>query len=266
MTGIFAYEFMQRALAAGLIVGVVAPTIGLFLTVRRYSMISDTLSHVALAGVALGLLVGVHPAVGALFATLGAALVIERIRQSGSYSGDSLLALILNGSLALAVVVMGITKSFNAGVLGYLFGNIVTVSPADLALIAISGAVALAAVILLYKELFYVSSDEEVAAAQGLNVGLLNFVLVATAALVISASMRVVGVLLIGALMVIPVLAAMNVARSFLGALAVAVVFSVLSVLIGLVGSFELNLASGGTIVLVSMVFFASSFAFKRTG
>lgn len=265
MIAIFGYEFMRRALMAGVIVGIVAPTIGLFLTVRRYSLISDTLSHVALAGVALGVLFGINPSLGALITTVLAAVLIERIRQSGRYSGESLLALILYGSLAVAVVTMGVTRSFNAGVLGYLFGNIVTVSPTDLVLIAVSGAAALSIAAVFYKEFFYVASDEEAARAQGLPVWLLNFALAATAALVVSASMRVVGVLLIGALMVIPVLAAMNVARSFRGALVYAMLFSLFSVVAGLIISFFLNVASGGTIVIIAMSIFALTALLKQT-
>jgi zinc transport system permease protein len=263
MLDFLSYGFMQRALLAGMLVAVVAPTVGLFLTVRRYSLIADTLSHVALAGVALGALVGLHPVLAAALATLAGALLVERLRQRENASGEALLALLLYVSLAAAVVAFGASRSFDGGLLGYLFGSLLTVDASDLWLIGLTGAAALATVALAFKELFYVSTDEDVAAAQGLPVRALNLLLVAVTALVVSAAMRVVGVLLIGALMVIPVLTGMRLARSFRGTLVVAVAASMLSVLIGLLLSFRFDLAAGGAVVLTSGAVFLLSLLAK---
>lgn len=256
MLDFFAYDFMQRALVAGLLIGATAPLLGLFLTVRRQALIADTLAHASLAGVALGLLFGLDPLLTAGVVAIVASLFIERLRSLGWFSGDSLLALILSGSLAFAVVGMSAAHKFNTSVLQYLFGGITTVSSTDLWLIGIVAVGVFVITILLFKEFFLLSFDEDIAKAQGLRTAWLNTLLALMTAVTVAVGMRVVGVLLMGALMVIPVLAAMRLNLSFKLTSVAAMLISLSSVTIGLMLSYVYDLAAGGTIVLVAIGMF----------
>ncbi len=250
------YDFMRRALLAGFMIGAVAPLLGMFLTVRRQALIADTLAHASLAGVALGFLLGLDPLLVAGVVAVIAALLIERLRTLNWFTGDSLLALILSGSLAFAVVAMSAAHKFNAGVLQYLFGGITTVSTQDLWLIGGVTVLTLGVCVLLFKEFFLLSFDEDIARANGLRTGLLNTLLALMTALTVAIGMRIVGVLLMGALMVIPVLAAMRLGLSFRATSLAAMTISLISVLFGLLLSYAYDLAAGGAIVLVAIGIF----------
>lgn len=266
MIEIFQYDFMVRAFEAGIAIGVVAPLIGMFLVVRRYSLMADTLAHVSLAGVAIGLLFKINPIISAVGLSLAASIGIEHLRNSRKIFGESVLALFLSGSLAVAVIILSLAKGFNANLFSYLFGSISTVSPFDLWVTIGLAVTVFLTVCLLYKELFFVSFDTELARANGLPVKRLNLVIVMLAAIAVSLSIRIVGVLLIGALMVIPVIAAMQYGKGFRTTLLLSVFFSLLSVLSGLFISYYLGLASGGTIVVVALAIFLISLLFaKRT-
>jgi zinc transport system permease protein len=259
MPEILQYGFMQRALLAGAMIAVIAPVIGVFLVLRRLSLIADTLAHVALAGVAVGLLVGAYPVAGALVASLLGAVGIERLRSAGRLSGETALAIFLAGGLAVAVVVIGLAGGFNVGLFSYLFGAITTVQPRDLWTIAVLGFVVLATVALLYKELFAITFDEEGARVQGLPVGRLNLLLTALAAVTVVVAMRVVGILLTGALIVLPAATALRLARSFRSTLGVAVLCSLLTVLLGITAAFYLDIPASGAIVLGGILLFAAA-------
>ncbi len=253
---IFQYGFMIRGLEAGIIVALIAPLIGIFLVLRRYSLIADTLAHVSLAGIALGLILGLNPVYTAIGVTTVSSMGIERLRTSKKIYGESALALFLSGSLALAVVLLGLAKGFNTNLLNYLFGSIVTVTEGDVHIIAILAASVSFLLFLFYKELIYISFDEESAKAGGIPTRFINFLLIALAALVVSISIPIVGVLLISALMVIPVVTALQFKKGFAKTILYAEIISVLSVIFGIIFSFYFNLATGGTIVLVMLAVF----------
>jgi len=259
MPEIFQYGFMLRALAAGLMIGTIAPTIGVFLVLRRLSLIADTLAHVALAGVALALLTGIHPAVGALGVALIGAVGVERLRVSGRLYGEAALAIFLSGGLALAVVLIGLGGGFTVDVFSYLFGSITVVQPRDLWVILLLGMVVLGTVVLLYKELFAITFDEEAARVQGVPVDSLNLLVTVLVATTVVVAMRVVGVLLTSALIVIPAATALRLARNFRSALLIAVLAALAAVVVGIVLSFYLNIAAGGAIVASAIILFAAS-------
>lgn len=259
MPEIFQYGFMVRALAAGLMIGTIAPTIGVFLVLRRLSLIADTLAHVALAGVALALLTGIHPAAGALGVALIGAVGVERLRVSGRLYGEAALAIFLSGGLALAVVLIGLAGGFTVDVFSYLFGSITVVQPRDLWIILALGMVVLGTVALLYKELFAITFDEEAAKVQGVPVDHLNLLITVLVATTVVVAMRVVGVLLTSALIVIPAATSLRLARDFRSALLIAVVAALVSVVAGIVFAFYLNIAAGGAIVACAIVLFAAS-------
>lgn len=264
MPEIFELDFMVRAFGAGLLVAVIVPLIGVFLVVRRYSLMADTLAHVSLVGVAIGLLTKTHPVASAVIASTVAAVLIERLRGVKKIFAESILALFLSGSLAIAVVIISLARGLNANLLSYLFGSLSAIDSTDLYLLGALFIVVVSAVTLLYKEFFLVSFDEEIAEASGVKARALNLVMVILAAVTVSVSMRIVGVLLIGALMVIPVISARQFDRSFLRTMFLAIGFSVTSVISGLVLSYYYDLASGGTIVLVSLCMFFISIVVNR--
>jgi zinc transport system permease protein len=257
------YGFMQRALIAGIAVSLVAPLLGIFMTVRRQSLIADTLAHASLAGVAVGIAFNLEPLLAAAVSAVFAGLLIERLRAGGGLSSESTLALVLSGSLALAVVLMSAVGKFNAGVLGYLFGGITTVSVSDVRMIVITAIVVILLITIFFRQLFLLAFDEEIAGAQGLKTAFLNILLAVATAAVVAVGMRVVGVLLIGALMVIPVLAATQLGRGFKTTTAVSLLISFLCVTGGLVISYYFDLASGGTIVLLAIAAFLLTTFYK---
>jgi zinc transport system permease protein len=253
---IFQNTFMVRAFIAGIVVSVTAPAIGVFLVAKRYSLIADSLAHVALAGVALSLLLNIYPIYGALAVTLTAALVIEKLRSERRVPADAALAMFLSGGLALAIVLIAYTRGLNVGLFSILFGSITTVSPTDVWAILVMGAAVLAVVLLLYKEFFYLAFDEETAVVSGIPAKYLNFALAALAAITVTVAIRIIGVLLIGALMVIPVVTATQLARSFRQTIFLAVGFGLISVVSGLFLAYYLDLPAGGAIVLFALVIF----------
>jgi zinc transport system permease protein len=256
MGEIFSYDFMVRALLAGLVIGLLCPAVGVFLVMRRYAFMADTLAHVSLAGVALGMILGVFPSLTTLGVTLAAAVGVERLRATGRLHGEAVLALMLSTGLALAVVLISLARGFNVDIMGYLFGSILTVGPADLLLILAVGAVALALLSFFYKELFFISFDEECARVAGLPVDRLNMLFILLVALTVTIATRVVGILLVSALMVIPVLTGQLFAGSFRCLFWLSLVLGVTVCFWGLILSYHLGTAPGGSIVLLAAAVF----------
>ena len=255
---------MQRAFAAGAVMAIVCPLIGVFLVPRRLSLIADTLAHVALAGVAIGLLMGTSPIVGALIVTVVGALGMERLRSHGALQGDAALAVFLSGGFALAVVLISLARGFNADLFAILFGSILTVSPADVWLISTLGAVVVATILLSYRRLFVITLHEDLARTSGVPVTALNLMLTLLTALTTVVAMRMVGVLLVSAMIVIPTLTGFSLGRSFRRATTVAIVVALCAVSIGLTTAYYLSLAAGGAVVLTALLIFAGVAVLRR--
>jgi len=258
------YDFIQRSLAAGLVLSLMAPLIGSFLVAQRYSLMADTLAHVSLLGVALGLLLDINPLVSALVVSLAAAWAIEGLRERESSSTDSILAIFLWAGLAGAVVLISLSKGFTVNLFSYLFGDIAAVQPAELWAICGLGAVVLLVFWGFRKEFFALALDKELAQASGIQSKIYNRLLVLMAATTVALASKVMGVLLIGALMVIPFTAAANLNRSFKASLIISILISVLSVTLGLALSFQYDLAPGGAIVLCALGFYLLSTLARR--
>ena len=254
-------EFMRLAFGAGIVVGLVAPVVGFFLVQRQMSLIGDGIGHVAFAGVAAGYLLGISPVWTALAAAIVGAIVIEWLRAYRKTAGDQALALVFYTGIAGGVVLISAAGALNANLFTYLFGSILTVTRHDLLTIALLGLAALVLVAVLLRPLLAVSIDEEGARVAGLPVPLLNGVVSLLAALTIGISMRIVGILLIAALMVLPVVAAQRVAWSLRSTMAVSIAIGLGSVLAGLSVSYYANLPPGGTIVLTATGFFLAASA-----
>lgn len=256
MLQIFHYSFIIRGLEAGLLIGAIAPLIGVFLVLRRYSLIADTLSHVSLAGVAIGLLTKINPLITALIASALSSVAIERLRTSKKIYGESALSIFLSGSLALAIVLISLAHGFNVDLFSYLFGSIVTVRQADIYIILGLSLFIGVIIFSFYKELVYISFDEEAAKVSGIPVRLFNTIFILLAAATIAISIPIIGILLVSALLVLPIVTALQLKKSFKATLLWAELFSLTSVLTGIIGSFYLNVSSGGMIVLIMLGFF----------
>ena len=189
------YSFVIRGLEAGCVVAIIAPLIGIFLVLRRYSLIADTLSHVSLAGVALGFLLRINPLLTALGISVVSSIGIERLRNSKRVYGESALALFLSGSLALATILLSLGRGFNANLFNYLFGSLVTVAQSDVYTICILAILVVATLAVFYKELVYISFDEESAQLSRIPTRLINTILIILAAFTVSLAIPVVGVL-----------------------------------------------------------------------
>jgi zinc transport system permease protein len=247
------YGFMQRAFAVGILIP------------RRLSLIADTLAHVALAGVALGLLLGLSPVLGALVVTVGGAIGIERLRSRGALHGDASLAVFLSGGFAVAVVLISLARGFNADLFAVLFGSILTVSPLDVAVVGTLGVAVAVTLFVFYRQLLAITLNEDLARTAGVPVAALNLMLTMLTAITTVVSMRMVGVLLVSAMIVIPTLTGFTIGRSFRQATGVAIAAAVLAVIIGLIAAYYLRLAAGGAVVLTALLIFGGTTLASRT-
>jgi zinc transport system permease protein len=263
----FELNFMQRALVAGVVVGVFAPIIGTFLVQKRMSLMGEGLGHIAWAGVGAGLLLSVYPVWTALLFAVVSALGIEWLRARRRASGDLALAIFFYSGIALGVVLVSLANGMNAGILSYLFGQPLTASNADVRTVLALGSVIAVVVLGLRRVLFAVVMDEEWSRVAGMPVSALNNLLAVLTACAVVAAMKIVGILLIAAMMVLPVASGQLLGRSFAGTLRWSVGISVASVVAGLVATRVWNLAPGGTIVLIAAaVFVVVAVATRRSG
>jgi zinc transport system permease protein len=252
----FESEFMRLAFATGAIVGVLAPAVGFFLVQRRMSLIGDGIGHMAFAGVAAGYLLGISPVATALVASVAGAVAVEWLRARRRTAGDQALALIFYTGIAAGVVLISAAGALNVDLFAFLFGSILTVDRGDLVLVAALGGAGLATIALLYRALAAVVLDEEGARVAGVPIGRLNVLVAAVAALTVALSMRIVGILLIAALMVLPVVAATRVAWSMASTILLSTAFGLASVLGGLTIAYYADMPPGGTIVLLAAAAF----------
>lgn len=248
----FQSGFMQNAFIAGFMISILCPFIGLFLVLRRYSMIGDTLSHSSFAGVAIGLVIGVNPLISAFLFTTLCAIIIELLRNYYKKYAELVMSLVLTFSLGIAIILISTGKA-SAKVNSYLFGSILTVSTQDILLILIIGIICLLTLIFLYNKLMYITFDEEGAKTSGIKVTLINYIFTILVGATISMSIRVMGILVISSIMIVPVATAMQLKKGFKTTLLSAIGFGVFDITIGLVLSYYINSAPGGTIALTSV-------------
>ncbi|MFI0818140.1 metal ABC transporter permease [Streptomyces sp. NPDC021098] len=258
MLEVLDYAFMQRALLAAVLVGITAPAVGIYLVQRRQAIMGDGIGHVALTGVALGFLTGTNPVWTAVLVSALGAVLMELIRWYGKTRGDLALAMLFYGGMAGGVLLINLSPTgSNANLTTYLFGSITTVSQQDVVVISLLAAFVVLITLGLRRQLFAVCQDEEFARVTGLPVRTLNLLLAVTAAVTVTVAMRVVGLLLVSALMVVPVAAAQQATRGFAMTLALAVAIGVVVTLSGTVFSFYKNVPPGASIVVLAIGVFA---------
>jgi len=253
---LFELEFMQRALIAGLLTGLAAPAIGTYLVQRRLSLMGDGIGHVAITGVALGLLTGTAPVLTAVVVAIAGATTIEFVRARGKASGDVALALLFYGGIAGGVLLIGLAGQGAATLNTYLFGSLTTVSPTDLWIVVALAVTVLVVAVGLSPQLFAVCQDEEYARVTGLRVQALNILIAVMAAVTVTVAMRTVGLLLVSALMVVPVATAQQLTRSFRSTFLAACGIGVVACLAGIITSYNADVAPGATIVVLALAGF----------
>jgi zinc transport system permease protein len=262
LSSFFEYEFLQNAFLAGMIIGLIAPLLGVFIVVRRMSLIADALSHVTLAGIAASMLLekkvslfaGLNPIyLGMVFSVTGS-LFIEKLRTVYKHYQELAIPIILSSGVGISVIFISLADGFNTDLFSYLFGSISAVGRMDLYVILGIAVFVILIIFFLYKELFLLSFDEEHASASGIHAKWIHFIFILIVALVISASMRVVGILLVSSLMTLPVAASIRIAKGFKQTIFFSILFGEVSVIIGLILAYYLDLAPGGTIVVLSVL------------
>lgn len=266
------YEFLQNAFFSGIIIGVIAPLLGVFIVVRRMSLIADALSHVTLAGITGSLFLSqsvaffalLNPMYLGLVAAVGGSLLIERLRAFYKHYEELAIPIIMSAGIGLSAIFISLASGFNTDVMGYLFGTVSAVSRQDLFVVIGIAIIVICFLALLFKELFNLSFDEEYAKASGLPAKGIHLLFMIVVALTIAASMRIVGILLVSSLITLPVASAMRIAKGFKATIILSIIFGELAVILGLIAAFYLNLAPGGTIVVISIFILVIVLLFKK--
>lgn len=257
---ILQYPFMQRALVAGLAIGFLCAVIGVFVTLRSMSFFSDAIAHAALAGIALGVLLGMDPVLAAVIFCVVVALGITYLTVRTELTSDTVIGVFFSGSMALGVLVIGFQKGYQTDLLSYLFGDILSVSDLDVVLALALTTLVVGLIFWRSTLLIKVALNRDLAQVEGVNAVAWDYLFMVLLALTVSVSLRIVGIVLVSALIIVPAAAARNLARDFRGLMGMAAAIGLVSAVVGLVASFYTDTPSGPTIVLMAIVIFVASF------
>ncbi len=260
MLEILGYGFMQRALIGGVLAGGLLAVLGVFMILRRLSLLSDGIAHLAFGGIAAGLFFRLDPLLVSVLAASGGVFGIQELKKRRVY-GDAAIAILFSAGLAAGVILIGLAGGFNVDLFTFLFGSILAISTSDLGLMAVLSVAVGAALLLFYKEFFYITLNEESARVSGLPVDRLNLLMLMLMALVVVSAIKLVGILLVTSLAVIPASTALLLRKSFSATLAIAAVLSIVTVLVGLLASYYLSIAPSGAIVFVAILAFVAVLA-----
>jgi zinc transport system permease protein len=263
MTELLAYGFMQKAFAVGILISIICSVVSFFVLVNRLSFIGVGISHAAFGGVALGIFLGINPTISAVIFSILTAWLIGLVSRAGRLDEDTTIGIFYAAAMALGIVIIGFSSGYNVDLFGYLFGNILSVTSNDLWVVGILGCLVLGTILFFFKELLYISFDEESAKVSGMPVTFLYYLLLTLMAVTIVISMKVVGIILVSALLVIPAAAAYEVTSHYRSVLVLSVLIGLFSALGGLLVSYRFNTASGATIVLLAAAIFLVLFVFR---
>ncbi len=264
MLELFNFEFMQKALLVGLIISLITPYVGSFVVLKRYALIADTLAHISLLGVAIGIYFDTYPLYISIITTLFCAFLIEYLRSYKDIYSDSILAIFLSASLAFAIIIISLAKEQNSSLMTYLFGSILSIKTEDIIVISLFGLFTISFLLYNHSNLFSIAFDEDVAKVSGVRVDFLNFMLLFIVGLLVALSIRIIGTLLIGAMLIIPFISALRYKRGFKHSIILATIFSCISFLFGIVISYYLSIPTGPSIVVISLLIFIISILINR--
>lgn len=254
MANIFQYEFMQRAFIAAILIAFIAPCIGMTIVLKRLSAIGDATSHSSLAGIAFGLVIGINPILGAVLFSIAAVGGIEFFRKRFGHFPEIATVVIMSAGIGLTAILSGFITNGSDNLNSFLFGSIVAVTDFELLLTIGLGIVVIIVSLLLYKEIFYITFDEEAAMLSGIPVKAINMIVMLITAITVSIASRIVGALMISSLLVIPVAAAMMIAKSYKQTFIISITLAQVFTIGGLFLSYYLDLRPGGTIVLLGVI------------
>lgn len=257
------YSFIQKAFITGSFVAIACSSLGLFLVLKKMSLIGDGLSHVSFGAIGLGLFLGIYPFYIAIPIVVISSLLILKISQKARVYGDAAIGIVSAVGISTGVILASLSGGFNIDLFSYLFGNILAISIGEVILSIILSFLVLLMVYYFYWELFSVSFDEEYAKTTGIKTSFINSLLTVLTAVVVSLSVKIVGVMLVSALLILPAVSALQISYQFKKTLILSVIFSLISVIFGIFISFFLDLPSGATIVFVNIFFFLLSIIFK---
>lgn len=267
LNGIFQYAFVQRAFLGGILIAAIASILGVFLVLRRFSLIGDGLSHVTFGSVAVVMLLGISPAymtLAVLPLVMLSSLAILKLTGSKRIQGDAAIGIISSFGIAAGIILASISGGYNLDLFSYLFGNILTVTRTEIIFALIVFMTVAATVIILYDDLLAITFDEELARTMGVQTGKINTVLFLLTAVAAVLAMKVAGIMLVSAMLIIPPLTALQLSLSFRMTIFASIFFSVLSVILGMMAAFLLNLPAGGTIVLLNIFFLSGVFLARK--
>ncbi len=267
LAGIFSYAFVQRAFLAGILIAAVSSILGVFLVLRRFSLIGDGLAHVTFGSVAVVMLIGVSPTyitLAALPLVMISSLSILKLTGSKRIQGDAAIGIVSSVGIAAGIVLASLSGGYNLDLFSYLFGNILTVTRAELLLSFIVLVVVVALVFFFYDELLAITFDEELALTMGIKTKRINIMLFLLTAVTAVLAMKIAGIMLVSAMLILPPLTALQLSLSFRMTIFSSVLFSILSVISGLLLAFLLNLPAGGTIVMINIGFLLLVFGTKK--
>lgn len=258
------YAFIQKAFLAGSFIAVTCAALGMFLVLRKMSLISDGLSHVSFGAIAVGLFFGVYPYYAAVPLVMAASYVILKITEKAKVYGDAAIGIVSAVGISAGVIIASLSKGFNVDLFSYLFGNILAIRTSEVVMSVVLSAVVLAILYYYYWDLFSATFDAEYAKTTGIKTNRINVILTLLTSLVVVLSVKVVGVMLVSSLMILPAAAALQNAKGFRSAIFAACCFALLSVLLGITFSFFLNIPAGAAIVMFGAVIFALAVLYKK--
>jgi len=267
LSSILNYEFVQRAFLGGILIAAIASILGVFLVLRRFSLIGDGLSHVTFGSVAVVMLLGVSPTyitLAALPLVMLSSLAILKLTQSKRIQGDAAIGIVSSIGIAAGIILASLSGGYNLDLFSYLFGNILTVTHTEILLSLIVFFTVVVTIVLFYDDLLALTFDEELALTMGVKTKRINMILFLLTAVAAVLAMKVAGIMLVSAMLIIPPLTALQLSLGFRMTMIASVLFSILSVIFGLILAFVLNLPAGGTIVLLNIFFLLLVFGVKR--
>lgn len=256
------YGFMQNAIVISFFIAIICPSIGIFLVLRRYAMIGDTLAHASLAGAALGIATGQNPIIGAFVFTSLCGVLIEFLRAYFRRYTDLILNIVLSFSIGIAITLIS-SGRLNMSADAFLFGSVLTVTDRDMMTVIVLSVLAVGTLLLLYNQLIYIAYDEDAAKIVGVKVKRINYIFAMLVAAAIAVSIRIVGVLVLSSMIALPVATALQLEKGFKLTLIFSIIFSITDIMVGLVGAYYLNVAPGGFTALVSVFILLSVIIIK---
>ncbi|GAA0123051.1 MAG: metal ABC transporter permease [Clostridium argentinense] len=258
----FQYEFMQNAFIAAIFISILCPLVGTFLVLKRYSMMGDTLAHSSFAGVAIGLVTGYSPILCAFIFTSICGLLIELLRNYYKKYAELILSIVLTLSIGIGITLVSMGKT-NANINSFLFGSILTVTKDDLFIMLILSIISILILYKLYNKLVYITFDEEGAKVANIKVKLINYIFALLVGATISVSIRIMGILVMSSMIALPVATALQLNKGFKKTMIFSIIFGFIDIILGLISSYYLNCAPGGTIALISVFILVITIVFK---